>query len=68
MLSAEKIPLMDSAILLSLVNMKLRNEFSSLESLCRNYAITPVLLEQCLLAGGFAYQPAINQFRPNDLV
>ena len=68
MLSAEKIRLMDSAILLSLVNMKLRNEFSSLASLCRFYAITPALLEQRLLTDGFTYQPVTNQFRPNELV
>lgn len=66
MLSADKINNMDGNILLSLVNMKLRNEFSSVSSLCRFYAIERALLEQRLLAGGFVYQPSINQFRAHE--
>lgn len=53
----------DPAMLMSFVNMKLRDEFSSLEDLCACYGISPEELKTKLAAFGFDWTPAINQFR-----
>lgn len=50
-------------MLMSFVNMKLRDEFSSLEDLCACYGISPEELKTKLAASGFDWTPAINQFR-----
>ena len=50
-------------MLLSAVNMKLRDSYPSLEELCRAMDIDPKELIAKLEAAGFEYMPAINQFR-----
>lgn len=53
----------DPMILLSFVNTKLRDEFSSLEALCRQYDIAPEGLQEILYQVGFVYDRAQNQFK-----
>lgn len=53
----------DPAMLLSVVNMKLRDEFSSLSDLCDSLGIDSDDLSRRLAAAGFSYMPDINQFR-----
>ena len=53
----------DPFILLSFVNTKLRDEFSSLEALCRQYDATPEGLQETLAQAGFIYDRAQNQFK-----
>lgn len=50
-------------MLYSTLNMKLRDEYSSLEALCDDLALNRAELEQKLAAAGFTYCPDINQFR-----
>lgn len=50
-------------ILLSWLNMKLRDEYSSLEELCDAFDLERQQLEENMNAAGFVYDPAVNQFR-----
>ncbi len=54
---------MDPNILLSVVNMELRDEFSSLEDLCRMHELDEQALKEVLGRLGFTYEPEQNQFR-----
>jgi len=54
---------MDVVMLLSMVNMKLRDQFGSLEELARYYDISAEALCATLAKGGFEYLPGQNQFR-----
>ncbi len=53
----------DPFILLSYINTKLRDEYSSLDALCADLDISRPDLEARLSAAGFDYLPAANQFR-----
>lgn len=53
----------DPFILLGFVNMKLRDEFSDLEDLCKTLDIDRTVLEEKLGAAGFHYDPSSNQFK-----
>lgn len=61
-LDKEKILVMDSYILLSVINMKLRDEFSSLDDLCKTYDIEESQMRDKLKSIGFHYNEATNQF------
>lgn len=50
-------------MLLSLVNTRLRDEYTSLAEFCSAEDIDRDLLESRLKAAGFEYIPSINQFR-----
>ena len=52
----------DPIILLSFVNMKLRDEYSSLEALCEDLAVDQEELLAKLKAVGFEYDPEHNRF------
>lgn len=52
----------DPFILLSYVNTKLRDEYSSLEKLCYNEEIDRKTLVDKLARIGYVYNPATNQF------
>jgi hypothetical protein len=54
---------MDVNMLLSIINMKLRDEFETLDELARFYEIDPNALEQRLKEAGFEYQKSLNQFK-----
>ncbi|MBD5236188.1 MAG: DUF4250 domain-containing protein [Bacteroidales bacterium] len=53
----------DPFMLLSMINMKLRDEYSSLEDLCKSEDIDINILSDKLKNAGFDYMPEINQFR-----
>lgn len=55
----------DPAILVSSVNMLLRDEeFDTLESLCYNFGTEPKDIKNYLLEYGFVYSDNQRQFRP----
>lgn len=53
----------DPAMLLSVVNTKLRDSYSSLEELCHGEDADPDEVTRTLAAIGYVYQPEQNQFR-----
>ncbi|SKA78668.1 protein of unknown function [Clostridium sp. USBA 49] len=53
---------MDSYMLLSIVNMKLRDEFYSLSSFCENYGIKEEEIINKLSTIGYVYNVDNNQF------
>ena len=56
---------MDINMLLSIVNMKLRNEGEDLDGFCRRYQIDPALLIARLSEKQLSYDPTHNQFKQN---
>ncbi|MDE7462843.1 MAG: DUF4250 domain-containing protein [Muribaculaceae bacterium] len=52
----------DPFMLYSLVNMKLRDEYSDLASLCNGLGISEEELKQKLAAAGFSYDSVGNRF------
>ncbi|MDE6500887.1 MAG: DUF4250 domain-containing protein [Ruminococcus sp.] len=53
----------DPAILLSYVNTMLRDEYSSLDELCRSLDIQQEELEKKLSSIGYTYSPEHNRFK-----
>ena len=53
----------DPVILLSFLNMKLRDEYSTLDDLCASLELDRQELEETMNAAGFVYNPSANQFR-----
>lgn len=53
----------DPMMLYSMVNMKLRDEYSSLDTLCEDMNVNPAELVKELAAVGFEYSPKNNCFR-----
>ncbi|MDD6991991.1 MAG: DUF4250 domain-containing protein [Oscillospiraceae bacterium] len=53
----------DPIMLLSVVNMKLRDSYPTLEALCEDMEISPEELESRLKAVGFEYDKENNQFK-----
>lgn len=53
----------DPFMLYSLVNMRLRDQYSDLDELCASEGVDKAELETTLSAAGFTYDPASNQFR-----
>lgn len=53
----------DPFMLYSMINMKLRDEYSSLNDLCASMDIDRKELEKRLSDAGFEYDPNQNQFR-----
>ncbi len=53
----------DPVMLLSFVNMKLRDEFSDLDELCGVLDVSREDLERRLKALGYAYNEKTNQFK-----
>lgn len=54
---------MDPIILMSIVNMKIRNEFGNLENLTKFFDIDQAQLIDKLATAGFDYLPEAKQFR-----
>lgn len=63
MISLANFKNMDPFILLSTVNMQLRDEFSNLDELCTTNDIDKNELTEKLKAAGFEYIKEQNQFR-----
>lgn len=49
-------------MLMSVVNMKLRDQYSSLDEFCASTGVNREELSQRLLAVGFEYNPQTNKF------
>ena len=54
---------MDVYMLLSAVNMQLRDEFESVSSLCSYHEIDEAKLKERLQEAGFTYVKELNQFK-----
>ena len=52
----------DSAMLLSVINMKLRDEYDSLSSLCDDLELSQEEIEQKLAKIGYFYNAEANKF------
>ncbi len=52
----------DPAILLSFVNMKLRDSYSSLDDLCADLDVEPAAISAALSALDYHYDSGRNQF------
>ena len=57
---------MDTDMLLSMVNMQLRNHYANPAELASAYGLELERLEQRLMAAGYQYQPSQNQYRPES--
>lgn len=53
----------DPFILFSWLNMKLRDEYSSLDELCTSFGLERQILEDKMKSAGFVYDSVPNQFR-----
>ncbi|CUP58020.1 DUF4250 domain-containing protein [Clostridium baratii] len=62
-MTTEDIKDMDPNILVSIINLKLRDYYSSLENLCEDMDIDINVLENSLEKGGFSYNKEVNQFK-----
>lgn len=52
----------DPVMLMSVINMKLRDCYSTLDALCDDMNLSRTELEEHLSAAGFVYNPAVNKF------
>lgn len=59
----EQVMNMDPNILVSLINMKLRDFYSSLEDLCYDIGIEKKDLEEKLRSSNYEYDELLNQFK-----
>ncbi|MFQ2123956.1 DUF4250 domain-containing protein [Aeromonas jandaei] len=59
----KKFATMDVNMLLSLINMQLRDRYDDLEDLCKAQDLDQVALEARLASGDFHYQSEQKQFR-----
>ncbi len=50
-------------MLLSMINMKLRDQYSSLDALCDDMDESKAEIEEILAKAGYKYNPDSNQFR-----
>lgn len=53
----------DPVMLLSFINLKLRDEYSSFEALCDGLDVDKKEIEDILSGAGYVYNAATNQFR-----
>ena len=53
----------DPAMLMSFINMKLRDEYRTLEDFCSSYGIDETALKSKMESAGFEWVPDIRQFR-----
>ncbi len=63
MLTSANITTIDVNMLMSIVNMKLRNDFSSPAALCNSLELDDHILSMRLKESGFEYISEQNQFR-----
>ena len=52
----------DPMMLMSFINMKLRDQYTSLDELCASLDVDGAALEATLAAAGFEYNPTQNKF------
>lgn len=61
-MNKEQLIKMDAYMLLSIVNMKLRNEFTSLEAFCDDFDLEVEIITEKLNQIGYIYDKDLNQF------
>lgn len=59
----ENLLTMDTNIALSIINMKLRDFYSNLTSLCDDIGINEIALEEKFKIAGYEYNKELNQFK-----
>ena len=64
----DKVLSLEAYTLLSVINMKLRNNYKSLADLCEDMNIDTQALESKLLSIGYIYQADNNQFISTEAV
>ncbi|MBQ4033993.1 MAG: DUF4250 domain-containing protein [Paludibacteraceae bacterium] len=52
----------DVMMLFSFVNMKLRDEYSSLDDFCNSLSVDKIFIEEKLKSAGFEYNEQQNKF------
>lgn len=62
-MNKESLLAMDPNILVSMLNMKLRDEFDSLEAYCEDVGVTQEELNEKIRATGRSYDRETNQFK-----
>jgi hypothetical protein len=62
-MNLSKYETMDPVMLMSIVNMKIRDEFGDLDSLINYFEIDKEILISRLKQAGFDYLPEVKQFR-----
>ncbi|CAG21282.1 DUF4250 domain-containing protein [Photobacterium profundum] len=62
-MNLSKYETMDPVMLMSIVNMKMRDEFEDLDSLINYFEIDKEILINRLKQAGFDYLPEVKQFR-----
>lgn len=62
-MNLSKYETMDPVMLMSIVNMKIRDEFEGLDSLINYFEIDKEILINRLKQAGFDYLPEVKQFR-----
>ncbi len=62
-MNLSKYETMDPVMLMSIVNMKMRDEFGDLDSLINYFEIDKEILTNRLKQAGFDYLPEVKQFR-----
>lgn len=65
-MSEDAIKSMDPNILVSLINMKLRDFYDSLENFCLENDVSKNLICERLKQIGYSYNGELNQFRTTD--
>lgn len=53
----------DPYMLLSMINMKLRDQYSSMDELCDDLDEDKAAIDEKLKAAGFSYDEAVNQYK-----
>lgn len=64
-MNRDRVMKMDPYMLLSMINMKLRDQFSSLDDLCEDFEVTVEELKNKMNTIGYEYKPETNQFVAN---
>ncbi|MCD9508051.1 DUF4250 domain-containing protein [Photobacterium phosphoreum] len=62
-MNLSKFETMDTVMLMSIVNMKIRDEFNTLDDLVKFFDIDREQLIAKLATGGFDFLPQVQQFR-----
>lgn len=52
----------DPVMLLSAVNMKLRDQYASLDALCEDMDVSREEIERTIAEAGYAYDETVNRF------
>lgn len=53
----------DPVMLMSFINMKMRDEYRTLEDFCASYSLDEAKLKAEMTANGFDWNPQTRQFR-----